>query len=109
MSEEPVIIPLDELREKLCMVPIDVLRQVLHPQGLRVLRSDEVPPQGAIIIPPGRGKATREGLHKALDCIVAAWVGTWRPPLDERHSLTKTSIMDLMLWAAAWKNAEGGN
>lgn len=99
---EPVIIPLDELRDKLALVPVDTLRQVLEPQGLSLLRADQVPPAGAIVVPPGLGKATREGLLKALDCLVAVWIGTWRPG----ESLQTTSVMDLMLWAAEWRKGE---
>lgn len=65
----------------------------------------QVQPQGSIVIPPGRGKATREGLHKALDCIVAAWIATW--PSGELRSLQTTSIMELMMWAGEWRKETG--
>jgi hypothetical protein len=53
--------------------------------------------EGAIVIPPGNGRPTREGLHKALDCLTAVYIGS--TGLD--RGLRNTSIMDLIEWSHA--------
>lgn len=90
---EAVIVPLDELREKLCLVPVDVLRQMLAPQGLQVVSS------AALVVPPGHSAETLNGLHRALDVLVALFIA--RAPLGTSPLLTRTSVMDLMQWSHA--------
>lgn len=60
--------------------------------------------EGAIVILPGRARQTREGLHKALDALVAMHIGA--SPLGT--SLRKTSVMELMEWSFAHLNADAG-
>lgn len=103
MSEEsvfpaPVIVPLDELREKLCLLTRKTLDEMLAVQGLRVVSSE------ALVIAPGNGRQTREALHKAFDALVAMYIGA--SPLGT--SLRGTSVMDLIEWSHANLDAGAG-
>lgn len=60
--------------------------------------------QGAIVILPDNTRQTREALHKALDMRVAMFIAS--APLGNSPLLSRTSVMDFVIWSHA--NLEAG-
>lgn len=104
MSEEnepgSVILDVGEVTSPLVRMDRGKLRAQLFRQGLRVV-SDK-----AIVIYPGTSKETREGLHRALDVLVAMFIA--RQPLGQGLP-SRTSVMELMTWSSKFARAEAAD